>query len=257
MVEPTQTDWADWIPMVEFAMNSSVSASTGYAPFELNYGYLPRWMATPVGESPYRGVNYFAERARANLQRAHDAIIESRVNQTYYANKKRRDAPEYSKGQLVYLNTKNLNLPKGRAHKLLPKFVGPYLITKVWPNESVCELKLPDELVKRRIHPRFHVNLLRPHIASSDEIFPSRDLAAAYDFGQPDRDEVYFTSLVGHLWDGQKLRFIGTLSTGNVEWTSLERVRHTDLLRDYLALRGVTSATELPREPSVPGSALI
>ncbi|EIM79064.1 uncharacterized protein STEHIDRAFT_34298, partial [Stereum hirsutum FP-91666 SS1] len=86
---------------------STVSSSTGYAPFELNYGYMPRWMTTPVGESPYRGVSYFAERARANLLRAHDAIIESRVNQTYYANKKRRESPEFFKGQLVYLSTKN------------------------------------------------------------------------------------------------------------------------------------------------------
>lgn len=121
MVEPTQADWVEWIPMVEFALNSTVSSSTGYAPFELNYGYIPRWMTTPVGESPYGGVSYFAERARSNLLRAHDAIIESRVNQTYYANRKRRDAPKYAKGQLVYLSTKNLNLPKGRARKLLPK----------------------------------------------------------------------------------------------------------------------------------------
>lgn len=214
-------------------------------------------MATPVGESPYRGVNYFAAKARANLQRAHDAIIESRVNQTYYANKKRRDAPEYSKGQYVYLSTKNLNLPKGRATKLLPKYVGPYKITGVWPKESVCELQLPDELVKRRIHPRFHMNLLRPYIENNDTVFPGRDLAAVYDFGQPDRDDVYFTSLIGHTWDGQKLRFIGALSTGTVEWTSLEKVRHTDLLRDYLALRGVASATALSREPTLPGSNMI
>lgn len=42
MVEPSQNDWVDWLPMVEFAMNSCVSASTGFAPFELNYGFLPR-----------------------------------------------------------------------------------------------------------------------------------------------------------------------------------------------------------------------
>lgn len=210
-------------------------------------------MNTPVGESPYRGVTHFAERARANLERAHDAIIESRVNQTYHANKKRRATPEYAKGQLVYLSTKNLNLPKGRARKLLPKFVGPYAITKVFEKESVCELKLPDELVRRRIHPRFHMSLLRPYVANNDSVFPNRDLAATYDFGQPDRDEVYFTSIVGHVWDGQRIRFLGTLSTGNIEWTSIDKVRSTELLRDYLALRGVTNANDLSRDPTMPG----
>ena len=28
--------------MAEFAINSSVNATTGYTPFELNYGYMPR-----------------------------------------------------------------------------------------------------------------------------------------------------------------------------------------------------------------------
>lgn len=254
MVEPTQVDWVDWIPMVEFALNSSISASTGYAPFELNYGYIPRWMATPVGESPYYGVTHFADRASANLQRAHDAIIESRVNQTYHANKRRQKGPEYAEGQLVYLSTKNLNLPKGRARKLLPKYVGPYPVTKVFAKESVCELRLPAELVKRRIHPRFHISLLRPYVANNDSKFPARKVSKYYDFGEPDRDEVYFASIIGHAWDGSKLRLLGTLSTGNLEWTSLEKVRHSEILREYLTLRGVDAATQLSREPSVPGS---
>ncbi|EIM79063.1 uncharacterized protein STEHIDRAFT_28485, partial [Stereum hirsutum FP-91666 SS1] len=110
---------------------------------------------------------------------------------------------------------------------------------------SVCELRLPEALVKRRIHPRFHVSLLRPHVANNDAIFPSRDVSAVYDFGQPDTDEVYFTSIVGHVWDGSSVRFIGTLSTGTVEWTSLAKVRHTEILREYLALRGVADVSEL------------
>ena len=28
--------------MVEFTINSSINATTGYAPFELNYGYMPQ-----------------------------------------------------------------------------------------------------------------------------------------------------------------------------------------------------------------------
>jgi hypothetical protein len=35
MVEPNQTDWVDKIPLVEFAINSNISSSTGFAPFEL------------------------------------------------------------------------------------------------------------------------------------------------------------------------------------------------------------------------------
>ena len=41
VVSNDQRDWSDKCPMVEFAINSSVNATTGYAPFELNYGYMP------------------------------------------------------------------------------------------------------------------------------------------------------------------------------------------------------------------------
>ena len=41
VVSNNQKDWSDKCLMVEFAINSSINATTGYAPFELNYGYMP------------------------------------------------------------------------------------------------------------------------------------------------------------------------------------------------------------------------
>jgi len=41
LVRPDQTDWVDKIPLTEFALNSNISSSTGFAPFELNYGHMP------------------------------------------------------------------------------------------------------------------------------------------------------------------------------------------------------------------------
>ena len=45
MVQPDQMDWAEHIPMVEFAINTSISASTGFALFKLTYGYMPHMLA--------------------------------------------------------------------------------------------------------------------------------------------------------------------------------------------------------------------
>ena len=36
-----QSDWAEWLPIAEFALNDKVSSSTGYSPFFLNYGLHP------------------------------------------------------------------------------------------------------------------------------------------------------------------------------------------------------------------------
>ena len=37
-----QNDWAQLLPIAEFAYNNSKNTSTGHTPFELNYGYHPR-----------------------------------------------------------------------------------------------------------------------------------------------------------------------------------------------------------------------
>ena len=47
--------------MVEFALNSSVSASMGYAPFELNYRYIPQLGQCLNTDTKFVGVRQFAE----------------------------------------------------------------------------------------------------------------------------------------------------------------------------------------------------
>ena len=42
VVSNDQKDWSDKCPMVEFAINSSVNATTGYTLFDLNYRYMPQ-----------------------------------------------------------------------------------------------------------------------------------------------------------------------------------------------------------------------
>ena len=41
MVKLNQQNWADKIPLVEFALNLAISNSLGFALFKLNYGYIP------------------------------------------------------------------------------------------------------------------------------------------------------------------------------------------------------------------------
>jgi hypothetical protein len=66
----------------------------------------------------------------------HNVLIEAQVFQKMYANKKRHSEPEIKKGNMVYLSTKNISMPKGRASKLVPRYVRPYKVTKVIPSLS-------------------------------------------------------------------------------------------------------------------------
>jgi len=115
MISPDQKDWVEKVPMVEFMINSSMSGSTGFAPFKLMYRYMPQMAQLEHASAPKMvpGVQGFVCQAWDNLAVALDAIIGSCVIQMHYANKKRKDPPTLDVVELVYLSTKNLTLPKG------------------------------------------------------------------------------------------------------------------------------------------------
>ena len=97
--------------MAEFAINSSVNATTGYPPFELNYEYMLRSGQHISTNTTFKGVKQFAQQVLWNLINVHNAILEHRVMQTHYSNKHQRPGVIYHENDMVYLSTKNLALP--------------------------------------------------------------------------------------------------------------------------------------------------
>jgi hypothetical protein len=125
-------NWSEKLPLVEFAYNSSTNRSSGFAPFELMYRFIPRVIQT-IEVAKHPGVQAFAQNTVNNFTQTHDALIESCVWQTAQSNCQRRADPTYKHRQKVYLSMANLNLPKGRARKLVPKFIGLYEIIRPIP----------------------------------------------------------------------------------------------------------------------------
>lgn len=258
VVKSDQTDWVDKIPLVKFTMNLTTSATTGFAPFELN-GAMPRMMNGVDKSTELQGVQAFAQRVKDNLLQAHDAILESRVLQTYYANKHRhpehhqRKADERDRlevGGLAYLSTKNLSLPKGRACKLLPKFLGPYKIVNASPQTSTYTLELLDELKKRGIHPKFHASLLRRHQQNDKSLFPHREPNIFYDFGMPDEAEWLVDEILAHQWEGNEMKFHVKWNLGNTTWEPLSTCKDLAALDRYLELHGVKLPKSLLKRES-------
>lgn len=88
-VHPNQKDWVAKLPAIEFAINSARSESTGFAPFFLNMGWMPRpmlWDSKLTTEFP--SVREFALQKRMAIMAAHDSILSARVKQTWDANRK-------------------------------------------------------------------------------------------------------------------------------------------------------------------------
>ena len=75
-VSEKQTDWIAKLPTIEFGINPARSASTGYTPFFLNTGQMPRsmiWDSTKQTEYP--GVQKFAIQRKIALMVAHNSIL--------------------------------------------------------------------------------------------------------------------------------------------------------------------------------------
>jgi hypothetical protein len=63
VIRDDQKDWEVKCPMVELALNSNLSATTGFAPFKLNHGYMPR-IDLPVNtDTMFKGVSQFTQQA--------------------------------------------------------------------------------------------------------------------------------------------------------------------------------------------------
>jgi hypothetical protein len=87
--------------------------------------------------------------------------LEAQDRQRKYANQHRRYL-EFNIGDKVLLSTKNINTPVDKqrpTRKLAPRFIGPYnIVNKI--STTAYKLDLPSTL---KIHPVFHVSLLKPY----------------------------------------------------------------------------------------------
>jgi hypothetical protein len=250
-ISPDQKDWVSKLPAIEFAMNSASSATTRYAPFVLNYGRMPQSMVWN-SNSEFPGVRIFAQKIKDAVLIAHDSILEAHIKQTRLANRHRKEAP-FTKGDLVYLSTKNLSIPKGHARKLAPKFIGRYQILEDYKNDTF-KLNLSPELKQHGLHPSFHVHLLRIHIPNDDRRFPGRQMGQLSSLGNA--EEWAVAGIATHHGKGTGALFEVTWKAGDKAWLPYQEISHLEALTQYLEAQGVDSIEKLPRrisaEPGLP-----
>jgi hypothetical protein len=243
-IDPNQKDWVSKLPTVQFAINSARSESTGYAPFFLNTGRMPRAMIwnSPSPEE-YSSVREFALKRKLALISAHDSVIGARIKQTRDANRKRQLVP-FEEGDFVYLSTKNITFAKGLARKFIPKYIGPYKIIQDFNNQSF-KLELPVHLKKRGIHNVFHSSLLRIHVPNDDRLFPGR---MDTQIGEsPDiEDEWAVEQIRSHAGSGEDSVFEIKWKSGDVTWMPYYQIKHLQAFDAYLELMSVNHISKLP-----------
>jgi len=243
-INDKQNDWVSKLPAIEFAINSARSESTGFAPFFLNSGCMPRamiWSSAPSSEFP--SIRNFALKKKLALMAAHDSILAARVKQTRDANRKCQLAP-FKKDDLVYLSTKNIKFPKGLARKLVPKYIGPYRILQDYGNQSF-RLDLPSRLKQRGVHDVFHASLLRIHHPNDDRLFPGRlDNQLGGDIDP--EGEWAVDKILSHHGSKRDAVFEIKWQAGDITWLPYAEISHLQALIDYLELLGIEKIDNLP-----------
>ncbi|KAL0168185.1 hypothetical protein M9458_036407, partial [Cirrhinus mrigala] len=136
-----QHSWSRFLPWAEYAHNSLCQDITGLTPFQNPPTFQLVW-----------------DSAHHHLQRAvrrHKSFADSR----------RRTAPLYQPGDLVWLSTRDLRL-RLPCRKLSPRYIGPFRILRQI-NNVTYQLQLPP---RYRILPTFHVSLLKPFSPSVTDV---------------------------------------------------------------------------------------
>jgi transposase InsO family protein len=152
-----QDNWSELLHFAEMAMNNAVSGSTKLSPFELNFGFSPRFDflvdirtndQVPAAQDYLNRLDDLWKMARGNLE---DATIRMKK----YADLNRK-VHNFQVGDWVLLDTSHLNR-KRPSRKLDYKRVGPFMILEK-VNENAFRLKLP---VGSRLHDVINVSRLQ------------------------------------------------------------------------------------------------
>ena len=164
-----QNNWANLLPLAEFAYQNALHSSIGCSPFFACYGYNPR-MDVSVEDNTTEGEVPAAKdrvqkllKLREDLAKRWQSVADAHAR----AYDLKHKPMQYAEGDMVMLSTKNLNQHRP-SKKLSHKAIGPFRIEKLIGKQAY-RLTLPTNY---RIHPVFHVSLLERYERGQNSDIP-------------------------------------------------------------------------------------
>ena len=178
----TNLDWDDKLALLEFALNNSISASTGFTPFYLAFGFNPRTLPEEyviqnrINSSTSDAHQLLADLSQ-NLSLAQESIQAAQELQRTQYNLRHDSSPSYTIGDVVLLSSEGINWPSfaNSPSASIPPYLGPFKITHIDSARDNITLEFPSFLQSSRFHPTFHVSRLRPFVQRTDSFPGWRD----------------------------------------------------------------------------------
>ena len=165
-VDYDQQNWDRLLPVVEFAYNDAVQASTQLSPFYADLGREPRQLQLLESCVDSPTAQELADRLKAIDLEMRSQLARAQERQKTYADANRQEKV-FKVGEEVLVLLKHLCPPfygQVQTKKLLPKFVGPYeIVARV--GKVAYELKLPSDM---KYHPVFHISCLKKYNRARD-----------------------------------------------------------------------------------------
>jgi len=153
-IEHRQKDWLEWLAMAEFAINNKVHMATKTLPFMANYGKELRMGGDIRRKGKVESATEFVEKMKRVHEEAEVALRKTQEEMKRYADRGRKEAENWKKGDRVLLSTKDLVFKERPSKKLMERYMGPYMIEEV-VSSNVVKLRLPSSM---RIHPVVNVS---------------------------------------------------------------------------------------------------
>ena len=211
-VNHRQSNWDEFLPLCQFAINNSYQASACESPFFLNSGHHPLTPSSLVDESAGRDFTcdqrprqWLKEQEEA-LRMAKDAMKAAQTRQAFYSDRGRSD-PEFNVGDHVLVHRQFLLTPEARdrpCDKLRPRWY--FKIVKVI-NNNAYRLVLPHYM---RSHPVFNVSALKHYHGNEivgRQVEPPPPITDADGF-----ERYYVEKILSHRRDRHGLKYL-------VKWT--------------------------------------
>ena len=133
-------NWASYMAMIEFSLNTSYHSSIQTTPFDLLLGYTPK-LPLGLGDALLADSNPDVQDRLHELQQArlvaeqvmqHNQVVKIRSAQ------RRLQHHSFTVGDLVLVSIKYLHLGHQSYSKILPRFIGPFRIRKmITPNSTL------------------------------------------------------------------------------------------------------------------------